>query len=285
METLNFKEEKVQVLTFDQLKRTHKENDIMGKPLKGIYHYELIENISEILLSHNLKMQIDEIFAAQNKDRNQPGVVVLPQVEQQYGQNAVEAHVLRRVFANISIHNLDTDEFTSNLVATFHQNGIQVGFGNMVKVCHNQCILGADRVISNYGKNGMTIEGMFNTIKDWAQRYDDIIMPERETLERMKNQVVEPQMLLAMIGELTAIRVAHDTTNQSIKRSGTYPMNQAQISMFTEDLLVTQAEKQQITVWDVYNAATELYKADRMEIPNVLPQHVAMTEFLYKYMG
>lgn len=235
-------------MTFDQLKRTHKENDITGKPLKGIYHYELIENIADILLSHNLKMQVDEIFAAQNKDRNQPGVVVLPQVEEQYGQNAVEAHVLRRVFANISIHNLDTDEFTSNLVATFHQNGIQVGFGNMVKVCHNQCILGADRVISNCGRSGMTIEGMFNTIKEWAQRYDDIIMPERETLERMKGQVVEPQMLLAMIGELTAIRVAHDTTNQSIKKSGTYPMNQAQISQFTEDLLVTQYRNNRITV-------------------------------------
>ena len=35
-----------------------------------------------------------------------------------------------------------------------------------------------------------------------------------------------------------------------------------------------------MTLWDVYNAATDLLKADRMEIPNVLPQHLAITEFL-----
>ena len=282
-ETLNFKEEKVQVITLEQLKMTHKENDIVGRPLKGIYHYELIDNIGEILLQHNLRMQIDEIFAAQNKDKNQPGVVILPQIEEQYGQNAIEAHVLRRVFANISIHDLDDSEFTTNLVATFHQNGIQIGFGNMVKVCHNQCILNADMVISNFGRNGMTIEGMFNTIKDWAQRYESIVIPERDTLKRMKERVIEPQVLLAMIGELTTIRVAHDTSYKQIKSSGTYPMNQAQIGQFTESLLLKQHSNNQVTVWDVYNAATELYKADKMEIPNILPQHVAMTDFLNKY--
>ena len=30
----------VEVMTLDTLRRTHKENDIYGNPLKGIYHYD-----------------------------------------------------------------------------------------------------------------------------------------------------------------------------------------------------------------------------------------------------
>jgi len=45
-ETLNFREEKVQTLTIDQLKRTHREDDVYGKPLRGIYHYQMIEEVA-----------------------------------------------------------------------------------------------------------------------------------------------------------------------------------------------------------------------------------------------
>lgn len=35
---LDFETSKVQILTIEQLERTEKENDVYGKPLKGIYH-------------------------------------------------------------------------------------------------------------------------------------------------------------------------------------------------------------------------------------------------------
>ena len=41
----DFEKEKVQVLTLDQLERTHKENDVYGNPIRGIYHYELLNNV------------------------------------------------------------------------------------------------------------------------------------------------------------------------------------------------------------------------------------------------
>lgn len=41
----DFEKAKVQTLSLDQLARTHKENDIYGKPLRGIYHYELLNQI------------------------------------------------------------------------------------------------------------------------------------------------------------------------------------------------------------------------------------------------
>lgn len=283
-ELLDFQEAKVQTLTLSQLKRTHEENDIFGKPLKGIYHYQAIEKCQEIAMNHGLQLQIEEIFAAQNKDRSQPGVVILPEVEKKYGYKAVEAHVLRRVFANIRIKDYDTDEYTSNLAIAFHQEGMQIAFGTMVKICHNQCILGAERIIQNYGKGKMNIDEIMAKVDEWMKNSKSIINTEMETITKMQNRVMAPGEILQIIGELTAIRVAHDSNNDLIRLRETYPLSQTQISQFTEMLLVKQKQAGQVTLWDVYNTATELYKADKMEIPNMLPQNQSMYNFIESWM-
>ena len=283
-ECLNFDKDKVQVITLSQLKRTHKEDDAYGYPMKGVYHSDLIEGLGRIIEDAGLEMQIDEIFAAQNKEKTQPGVALLPKVEEIYGSHAIEAHILRRVFANISIHNLDDDEFTTNLAVAFHQNGIQVGFGNMVKVCHNQCLLGADSVVSTYGKNKVTLDTLFETVKNWMSNFNEKVIRERERLNRLKDVIVTPDTILKMIGTLTAIRVAHDTTYDEIKSHGVYPLSQTQINKFTEELMLIQHRQAFVSLWNIYNVATDLYKADRMEIPNILPQQEAMRDFIMTYM-
>ena len=60
----------------------------------------------------------------------------------------------------------------------------------------------------------------------------------------------------------------------------TYPLNQGQISVFTEDLLKLNLEKGKITLWDIYNVATELYKPGRTDIPAMIPQNGALAELL-----
>ena len=84
----DFEKAKVQTLSLDQLARTHKENDICGKPLRGIYHYDLLNQIIGMCNAQNYDVEVYDLFAAQNKDRNTPGVVLLPQVEAQYGERA-----------------------------------------------------------------------------------------------------------------------------------------------------------------------------------------------------
>lgn len=129
----DFEKAKVQTITLEQLSRTHKENDVYNNPLKGIYHFELLNRVIAMCEEQHFNVEVYDLFAAQNKDRNQPGVVLLPQVEQQFGDKAVEAHILRRVFANIRISDFDDANNTTNLAIAFHQKGIQAGFGNMVK--------------------------------------------------------------------------------------------------------------------------------------------------------
>lgn len=276
----DFEKEKVQTLGLNQLELTHKENDVYGNPLRGVYHYQLINEMMLLAKQQNMDFEVYDLFAAQNKDRNQPGVVILPQVEQIYGERAVEAHILRRVFANIRIKNLDNDEMTTNLAVAFHQKGIQVGFGNMVKVCHNQCMLGAMQYASTYGEDKYNLESLLDVVKSWLVDYRRIILDEREKIEKMKQIDVPAERLHMIIGMLTAMRVAKDSSNSEIHVNETYPLNQSQISQFTESLLITYKREEKVSLWDVYQSATDLYKANTMDIPQMLPQNLALTRFV-----
>ena len=146
-QTFDFESNNVVTMQLETLKRTHKENDIYGNPIRGIYHYQVIERITALCELNGLTYEVEEIFAAQNKNKNQPGVVILPQVEDTFGAKAVEAHVLRRIYTTINITNEETDELTTTLVIAYHQDGIQCAIGPCVKICHNQCVLGAQRTV------------------------------------------------------------------------------------------------------------------------------------------
>ena len=277
----NFSVNNIETMSLDTLRRTHKENDIYGQPVKGIYHYEVIQRMADLCEKHNLNYEVEEIFAAQNKNKNQPGVVVLPQVEREFGVHAVEAHILRRIYTTIRINDWETDELTTTLVVAFHQDGIQAAIGPCVKICHNQCILSPERSVANYGRDKVTTEELFDRVDEWLSNFHTNMTEDRERIKRLKSKVVSPTELYAFIGLLTAIRVSHDSADKRLSSQvDTYPLNQGQISVFTEDLLKLNLEKGKITLWDIYNVATELYKPGRTDIPAMIPQNGALAELL-----
>ena len=277
----NFSVNNIETMSLDTLRRTHKENDIYGQPVKGIYHYEVIQRMADLCEKHNLNYEVEEIFAAQNKNKNQPGVVVLPQVEREFGVQAVEAHILRRIYTTIRINDWETDELTTTLVLAFHQDGIQAAIGPCVKICHNQCILSPERSVANYGRDKVTTEELFDRVDEWLSNFHTNMTEDRERIKRLKSKVESPTELYAFIGLLTAIRVSHDSADKRLSSQvDTYPLNQGQISVFTEDLLKLNLEKGKITLWDIYNVATELYKPGRTDIPAMIPQNGALAELL-----
>lgn len=281
----DFEKEKTQQITLNQLERTYRENDVYGNPLKGIYHYDLFNSVISECEELGYNVEVYDMFAAQNRDRIQPGVVKLPQVEAERGTNAVEAHILRRVFANIRITDFDNDETTTNLSVAFHQKGIQIGFGPNVMICHNQCMLSPELYMSSYSEKGrkgtgMQINDMLETLKSWLVDARRIIETDRERIERMKQTKITAEQMFLLIGLMTATRVKADTTRKSIRENITYPLNQSQITVFTEDMLEAYSSKEYVTAWDMYNSATNLYKANRMDIPALLPQNRAMVQFM-----
>lgn len=277
----DFKTNSIEVMDLDTLQRTYKENDVCGNPLKGIYHYQVIQRMTELCRKHNLNYEVEEIFAAQNKNKNEPGVVVLPQVEDKFGEKAIEAHILRRVFTTIRIKEWETDELTTTLAVAFHQDGIQVAIGPCVKICHNQCVLSPERSACNYGKNKMTTEELFENIDGWLDNFEVQMTEDRDRIRRLKEKVMTPLEMYAYIGLLTALRVSHDSTDKRLSSQvETYPLNQGQISVFTEDLLKLNQKKKNITAWDLYNTATELYKPGKTDFPSLIPQNGALAKLL-----
>lgn len=285
----DFEKAKTQEITLEQLGRTYRENDVYGHPLKGIYHYDLFNKVIAECEDVGYNVEVYDMFAAQNRDRNQPGVVKLPQVEAQKWENAVEAHILRRVFANIRITDFDDGETTTNLAVAFHQKGIQIGFGPNVMICHNQCLLNPELYMSTYSEkgrkgSGIELSTMLDTLKSWLVDARHIVETDRERIEKMKNTRVSAEQMFTLIGLMTAMRVKSDTTRKSIRENITYPLNQSQITVFTEDMLEAYHTKEVVTAWDMYNSATNMYKANKMDIPALLPQNRAFVDFINKYV-
>lgn len=281
----DFEKAKTQAITLEQLSRTHREDDVYGNPLRGIYHFDLFNKVIDECTELGYNVEVYDIFAAQNRDRQSPGVVLLPQVEEIKGQHAVEAHILRRVYANIRITDFDNDETTTNVAVAFHQKGIQIGFGPNVMICHNQCMLSPELYMSSYSEkgkkgSGMEVAAMLDTLKSWLVDARNIIETDRERIAKMKETRITAEQMFLLIGLMTATRVKADTSRKSIRENITYPLNQSQITLFTEDMLEAYHDKEFVTAWDMYNSATNLYKANRMDIPALLPQNRAMVYFM-----
>ena len=285
---LNFAEQAVQVLTLGELERSYHENLPTGDPVGGIYHFALIQQVLAIFEKRGLTPVVQEIFAAANRDSKRPGVTLLPQLEEQYGERSVEAHLLRRVYANIEIRSDETDELVTCLAVAYHQKGIQLGIGPMVRVCHNQTILGAQDVVSNYTcyggqsrKDKLSLESVIGRAELWADEYEPYQKIRRERMSALNAEFTRTDML-QLIGILVEKRILHDTQNEELHLSTPYPLNSSQINETSEQMITLMSHQQPQSYWDAYQQLNTVLKPGRMDIPQVLPQSLALFETMYE---
>ncbi len=281
------------MLTLEELERSYHENLPTGQPVGGIYHFELIGQVLEAFERRSLKPVVQEIFAAANRDSKRPGVTLLPQLEEKYGERAVEAHLLRRVYANIEIRSDETDDLVTCLAVAYHQKGIQLGIGPMVKVCHNQTILGAQDVVSNYACWGMqksevrgkrleklSVDDVLARAQQWADDYEPFQKIRRERMGALKSAQMNRDDMLRLIGILVEKRILHDTQNDVLRVAQTYPLNSSQINETSEQLIALMRHDEPVSYWDAYQQLNTVLKPARMDIPQVLPQSLALFECL-----
>jgi len=286
--TLNFAEAPVQVLTLDELEKSYHENLPTGDPVGGIYHFVLIQKVLETFEQRGLQPVVQEIFAAANRDSKRPGVTILPQLEEQYGERSIEAHLLRRVYANIEIRSDETNDVVTCLAVAYHQKGIQLGIGPMVKVCHNQTILGAQDVISNYTcysgqnrKDKYSLEMVLNRAEQWADEYEPYQKIRAERVSDMKSAQMDRDRMLRLIGVLVEKRILHDSQNDVLRVSAPYPLNSSQINETSEQLIALMRHDEPVSYWDAYQQLNTVLKPSRMDIPQVLPQSLALFETMF----
>ena len=280
-QTFDFEAEKNIELTLDTLKRTHKENDIFGRPLKGFYHYEAIERIADAAESRGLMPIVSDLWAAQNGSKSQPGVVLLPQVEAVTMPHAVEAHILRRVFCTLNLLKYDDGEKCTNIALTFHQDGVQVAIGQRVTNCRNQTILGAEHTAISKGNDQGSINELFATVERWLDNAATITDTDRQRIERLKAQRFDRPTALMYLGLLNCMRVAADSRNKAIRdRVKVAPLNQAQLSIFAEHLTERLMMADSLTAWEFLNLATEVHKPTTADMPRIIPTNAALFDMM-----
>ena len=267
---LNFAEQAVQVLTLGELERSYHENLPTGDPVGGIYHFALIQQVLAIFEKRGLTPVVQEIFASANRDSKRPGVTLLPQLEEQYGERSIEAHLLRRVYANIEIRSDETDELVTCLAVAYHQKGIQLGIGPMVRVCHNQTM------------DKLSLESVIGRAELWADEYEPYQKIRRERMSALKSAEFTRTDMLQLIGILVEKRILHDTNNEVLRSSQPYPLNSGQINETSEQLIALMRHDEPISYWDAYQQLNTVLKPGRMDIPQVLPQSLALFETMYE---
>lgn len=289
MDTLNFKEKKVQVISLDDLERTYHENLYDGTPVGGIYHFALIQQVLEICEKHGMKPEVQEIFAADNRDSKRPGVSVLPAVEANFGEGAIQAHLLRRVYANIALRIDETEEFVTNLCVAYHQRGIQLAVGPQVKICHNQCIMHPSDVVSNYGDERVDIDGLLLKVERWMNSYAKLSQIWQSCVEKMQDYAFGQVDGWQLVGMLVDERVRHDSRLKQERRPDCYPLNNTQINRMAELMFVRRQEMNVYeepprTLWDAYNLCTAELHPDKTDIPAVIPQQLALIQCMKRML-
>jgi predicted transcriptional regulator len=280
---LDFKENPVQVLRLEELKETIDERNIGSNPISGIVHFVLLERIQEMLIKAQFDFEMEPIYATSGGASAFPGVTKLPVLEAQYGEGALQAHILRRMITAFNIKKGETDDTTQSIAVSYHQQGIQVAVGPNVKICRNQCIYGAKNRFQTYGDGKLEVERLFQIVSDWILNYDEIRARDVAILENMKKVVLNYGNVCDVVGELNLIRVAKD----SLRLRPEYILQQNQIGDLSSTYLkFLQGDNKAldynkgITLYEFYNMCTEMYKPEFTDLPNIIGRNHLLGDYL-----
>jgi hypothetical protein len=280
---LDFKNEPVQTLTLEDLKLSIDERSIGNTPISGIVHFVLLERIQDMLTKAQFDFSMEPIYATSGGASAFPGVTKLPILEAQYGEGALQAHILRRMITAFNIKKGETNDTTQSIAVAYHQQGIQVAFGPNVKICRNQCIYGAKNRFQTYGDGKLEVERLFQIVSDWILNYDEIRARDVAILENMKKVVLNYGNVCDIVGELNLIRVAKD----SLRLRPEYILQQNQIGDLSSTYLkFLQGDgkaldyNRGITLYEFYNMCTEMYKPEFTDLPNIIGRNHLLGDYL-----
>lgn len=318
---------KVQNISLDQLQRSRK-TLVKGKPLNDIEHYALIQQLINVCNQHGLEAQIIDMFAANQGSTDQPGIeqdldevkryteIYKPQflalgmnddVAQKEAHTKATTRVdlttVRRVYTTIKVigTGLENEDCWTNLAVSYTPTNIQVGVGQMVKICHNQTILGSNNFAYTSTRNGgkavSGFQGILNRASEWLNEIHGIVDMDRRTIQQLMNTQVPTEAVLAFLGYLGHIRAVHDSSDPIIRKSEfrmpDYVLDNAQLNRVHIRLAkaMVLSKKDNLSAWDLYNAITEEHKPGYweetgskvkrqelrpMDFTKVLPQHMAL---------
>ena len=286
------KEGKTRGITMEQLHAGSDIEDRNGDILNGINAYQLIGQVAQMAHNYHGECRITDLFVADNVNKAQGnGIAINKRIKDAY-QKATgtenipfAAATFNRVFCNIELSAQHTDTHVANIVVATNQQGLQVAIGAKCHACRNQTILGAQNLVSSYGKKKLTTEEFLRTVDLMLSGYrfvDDI-----EALRRMREVQLTDEHVLMLMGYLRYLYAKYNSRDALIRAQVTgnyniYPMDACQLNRFDQSVVQTERALggRPMTVYDIYQGATTIYKVARTDMPNILPQNLAFVKML-----
>mgnify|MGYP002641213438 CR=1 FL=1 len=280
--TLDFEVNKVETLQIEELVQTASERNSGGTPVFGVEHHELFSMLMGKMSHLGIDYEVQPIYAADGGAKSLPGVMRLPYLENKYGERALQSWLIRRIIGAIHLRYGENNESIGSIGISFHQQGIQISYGQMIKLCANMCIMGTRNVISTYGDDNKitSIDKMIEVVGDWVQDHQVKRDRDLRIFENMKQIPMSYPQTAELIGDMNIMRV-----NRDILRTGkNYALNQGQISQFTEKYVKAYRNNPEDAdnLWKLYNMATEFHKPGETEITQIIPNNVTLSDFMIK---
>ena len=292
------KEGKSRGITMEQLRAGSDIEDRNGNIMNGMNAHTLIGHVAQMAHNYHGECRITDLFVADNVNKNQGNGIQINAALKEAYQTAnntdripFKAATFNRVFCNIELVGQGTDTHVANIVVATNQQGLQVAVGAKCHACRNQTILGANRLVSSYGgKKNVSTEEFLQAVDLMLRGYRFI--DDMEALRRMQGIELTDQHVLMLMGYLRYLYAKYNSRDAQIRGQVTgnyaiYPMDASQLNRF--DQSVVQTEKmlhgRPMTVYDLYQSATTIYKVARTDMPNILPQNLAFVQTLDEVFG
>lgn len=292
------KEGKSRGITMEQLRAGSDIEDRNGDILNGINAYQLIGQVAQIAHNYHGEARIKDLFVADNINKSLGnGIAINKRIKDAYqaktGTDNIPfaAATFNRVFCNIELVGQHTDTHVANVVVATNQQGLQVAVGAHCYACRNQTVLGAQHLVSNYGgRKAVSTEEFLRAVDMMLQGYR--FVDDMEALRRMQSIELTDQHVLMLMGYLRYLYAKYNSRDAQIRGQVTgnyaiYPMDASQLNRFDQSLVQTEKmlHGRPMTVYDVYQSATTIYKVARTDMPNILPQNVSFVKTLSEVFG
>ena len=270
------------IITLSDLKLSVDEQTMGQKPINGIRHYECFDKVLELCTKYNLNHIMDSIYVADGGSSNFPGITRIPKYEEEYGTDNIKAFILRRLIGRVMIEDFSDKISDTAIGISFHQGGIQLAYGQNVRICQNMCIFGGRLISSNKMES---ISKMFEVLEHYIQNHEKQREIDQTILNRMMEIPFSYEDAIRMVGDLEIAAV-----NNAYRKGPTPPFNIGQVSKFTIKLLneydeipVHSKNGDGMKLWNVYNIGTNLHKATESgDITNLMPMNQTLGNYILK---
>ena len=274
MQTINFVEKnskgeltpaKVIPISLELLEQTQTllESDGRLPSNQPIRHFDFIRKVQDIVNSEYMIEQ-EPVWVT-----NAAAKRILPLDPEKIG--VPKSWVFQRLVTRI---NVTGDQFADgetnmNIAIGFTDKGIQVAFGQNVRICSNQCIFGG-RYMTTYGPQRMPYEKMLEVIREYTHQLPSIRENDLRILNEFKEIPVNSNQIRELIGDVHMRAVKQAYFNEPNHEA---PMNVGQVSNLSKaigqrlpGIFGLSSEPIVTSLYDLYNDGTQIFKPERSEI-------------------